>query len=192
MRVNLLETVIKNLGYNTILHKIDPNKQEVKASDSLSADEKLYQAAIPATLIAFSLFAVKGKGYETVVHSVLQEQHPDIFGGKREEIAGRIAQYAGVTADKANNVMTNVAHEAMQIVQQENNKGVSMNNIKNTLDAQRQTLLQYLPHSLQLGTLLEDNSMDDLTHKMEGPMSNIVHLFEKTLPGGEKPPEKKA
>lgn len=192
MRVNLLETVIKNLGYNTILHKIDPNEQEVKVSDSLSSDEKLYQAAIPATLIAFSLFAVKGKGYETAVHAGLREQHPDIFGGKREEIAGQIAQYAKVTADKANEVMANVAHEAMQIVQQENNKGVSMNNIKNTLDAQRQTLLQYLPPSLQLGTLLEDNSMDDLTHKMEGPMSNIVHLFEKALPGGEKPPEKKA
>lgn len=28
--------------------------------------------------------------------------------------------------------------------------------------------------------------------KMEGPVSNIVHLFEKALPGGEKPPQKKA
>ncbi len=55
MPVNLLETVIKNLGYN-VLHKIDPNEQEVKSWDRLSTDEKLYQAAVPATLTAFSLF----------------------------------------------------------------------------------------------------------------------------------------
>ncbi len=126
------------------------------------------------------------------MHSALKEQHPGIFGGKQHEIADQIAQYSGVTAEEARKIMNNIAQEAMRIVQQEINRGVSMDNIKNTLDAQRQTLLQYLPPSLQLGKLLQDNSMDDPTHKMEGPMSNLAHMFERALPGGEKPPEKKA
>ena len=88
--------------------------------------------------------------------------------------------------------MGSVAQEAMRIVQQEKDKGVSMDKIKNAMDDQRQTILQYLPASLQLGALLEDGSMDDRTHKMKGPMSNLAHMFEKKLPGGEKPPEKKA
>lgn len=191
MSVNLLETVIKNLGYKA-LHKVDPNEQEVKLFDSLSADEKLYQAAVPATLTAFSLFAVTGKGYEKIMNSVLKEQHPDIFGGKQQEMAEKIAQYSGATADKAKEVMSNVAQEAMRIVQNEKDKGVSMDKIKNNMDDHRQTILQYLPASLQLGELLDDGSMDDRTHKMEGPMSNLAHMFEKKLPGGEKPPEKKA
>ena len=191
MAVNLLETVIKNLGYKP-LHKVDPNEQEVKALDSLSTDEKLHQAAVPAALTAFSLFAVTGKGYEKIMHSVLKEQHPDIFGGKHQEIADKIAEYSGATTAEAREVMGSVAQEAMRIVQQEKDKGVSMDKIKNAMDDQRQTILQYLPASLQLGALLEDGSMDDRTHKMKGPMSNLAHMFEKKLPGGEKPPEKKA
>ena len=191
MAANLLDTVIKNLGYNA-LHKVDPNEQEVKELNSLPADEKLHQAAVPATLTAFSLFAVTGKGYENIMNSVLKEQHPDIFAGKQQEIAERIAQYSGTTAGKAKEVMGSVAQEAMRIVQQEKDKGVSMDKIKNAMDDQRQTILQYLPASLQLGALLEDGSMDDRTHKMKGPMSNLAHMFEKKLPGGEKPPEKKA
>ena len=191
MAVNLLETVIRNLGYHP-LHKVDPNEQEVKGLDNLSADEKLHQAAVPAALTAFSLFAVTGKGYEKIMNSVLKEQHPDIFGGKQQEIAEKIGQYSGVTADKAKEVLGKVAQEAMRIVQNERDKGVSMDKIKNAMDDQRQTILQYLPASLQLGELLEDGSMDDRTHKMKGPMSNLAHIFEKKLPGGEKPPEKKA
>ena len=109
-----------------------------------------------------------------------------------EEIAEKIGQYSGVTADKAKEVLGKVAQEAMRIVQNERDKGVSMDKIKNAMDDQRQTILQYLPASLQLGVLLEDGSMDDRTHKMKGPMSNLAHIFEKKLPGGEKPPEKKA
>ena len=191
MAINLLETVVKNLGYNP-LHKVDPNEQEVKALDSLSKDEKLYQAAVPAALTAFSLFAVTGKGYEKIMHSALKEQHPDIFGGKQQEIAEKIAQYSGATTEEAKATMGRVVQEAMRIVQDEKDKGASMDTIKNTLDDHRQTILQYLPASLQLGDLLDDSSMDDRTHKMQGPMSNLAHMFEKKLPGGEKPPEKKA
>ncbi|HRP56110.1 hypothetical protein [Agriterribacter sp.] len=191
MLANLLEAVIKNLGYEA-LHKVDPNEQEVKGPHRLSANEKLHQAAIPAALTAFSLFAVTGKGYEKIMNSVLKEQHPDIFGGKQQGIAEKIAEYSDTTTDKAKEVMAGVVLEAMRIVQEEKDKGVSMDKIKNSLDDQRQTILQYLPASLQLGELLEDGSMDDRTHKMKGPMSDLAHMFEKKLPGGEKPPEKKA
>ena len=34
-------------------------------------------------IISFTLFAVKGKGYDTIMQSALQEQHPDIFGGRQ-------------------------------------------------------------------------------------------------------------
>ena len=116
MVANLLETVIKNLDYKP-LHRVDPNEQEVKVLDRLSADEKLHQAAIPAALTAFSLFAVTGKGYEKIMNSVLKEQHPDIFGGKQQEIADKIALYSGATAGKAKEIMASVAQEAMRIVQ---------------------------------------------------------------------------
>ena len=135
MSVNLLEAVIKNLGFAP--RKVDPNEQEVKELDKLSPDEKLHQAAVPAALTAFSLFAVTGKGYETIMNSVLKEQHPDIFAGKQQEIAERVAQYSGTTTDEAKRVMARVVQEAMRIVQNEKDRGVSMDKIKNSMDDQR-------------------------------------------------------
>ena len=37
-----------------------------------------------------------------------------------------------------------------------------------------------------MGEALEDNSLDDRTNKMEGPVSSIIHNIEKAFAGTEK------
>jgi hypothetical protein len=37
---------------------------------------------------------------------------------------------------------------------------------------------------MQLGDLLKDDSLDDRTNKMEGPISNMMHNIENKLSGG--------
>jgi hypothetical protein len=41
----------------------------------------------------------------------------------------------------------------------------------------------YLPAALQIGQLLANDDLDDRTHKMEGPISNLMHSFEKRFSG---------
>jgi hypothetical protein len=38
---------------------------------------------------------------------------------------------------------------------------------------------------MQLGRLLEDDSLDDRTNKMEGPISNFMHSIENKFSGNE-------
>lgn len=42
-------------------------------------------------------------------------------------------------------------------------------------------ILMYLPPSLELGTILRNNNLDDRTGKMEGPVSSLMHKMEKTF-----------
>ena len=51
---------------------------------------------------------------------------------------------------------------------------------------QRNNILPYLPAALQTGKLLNENTLDDRTNKMKGPVSNFVHSIESMLSGADK------
>jgi hypothetical protein len=42
---------------------------------------------------------------------------------------------------------------------------------------QRNNILPFLPAELQMGELLHDNTLDDRTNKMEGPVSSIMRAI---------------
>ena len=52
------------------------------------------------------------------------------------------------------------------------------------MKGQRHNILLYLPAAMQMGDLLNDDTLDDRTNKMEGPISNFVHTIENKLSGG--------
>ncbi|MEO7924436.1 MAG: hypothetical protein ABIR30_12220 [Chitinophagaceae bacterium] len=52
------------------------------------------------------------------------------------------------------------------------------------MNDQRHNILVYLPAALNLGDLLKDESLDDRTNKMEGPVSNFMHKIEDILSQG--------
>ena len=43
----------------------------------------------------------------------------------------------------------------------------------------RSNILMHLPATIGMGSIVDDTTIDDNTNKMEGPMSNLMHLFEK-------------
>ncbi len=47
--------------------------------------------------------------------------------------------------------------------------------VKNFLTGQRHNILLYLDPALQLGKYIEDDTIDDSTNKMEGPVSGLMH-----------------
>ncbi|MBX2924607.1 MAG: hypothetical protein KF746_20565 [Chitinophagaceae bacterium] len=185
MAENILEAVRQQLGHGPI-EKVDPNSQEVKHVEALSGDGKLAQAAVPAVLTALLVFTKSDTGAVQVL-----DQSPvsleDLFMGKKNQVTGSIVEYSGVSAAAAENTMEKITREAAAIVLNAVSPDPSADKIRSYLAGQRHAILTHLPASLQLGKLLGDDSLDDRTNKMEGPVSNIMHAIGGALSGTEAP-----
>lgn len=186
MSINLVDTIRKNLGYSE-MHKVDPNIQEVKTDERSFGANSIAQAAIPAILCG--------------LYNESQSEDPEdrklwenndakwmeyLFGDKKKEVIQKIADYAGSNPETIEHEMEHIAHEAVRVIQQNVADKNDPNAIRNFLTGQRDTILLYLPASLQIGTLLNNSAMDDRTNKMEGPVSSFMHKIEKQFNSTEQ------
>ena len=102
-----------------------------------------------------------------------------IFGKKKDELIKRIAAYSNTTIAAAQLETEHIANEAVRLVKENISDKSNLQNISQFATEQRTQALLYLPASLRLGDLLNDNQLDDRTHKMEGPISSLMHAVEK-------------
>jgi hypothetical protein len=187
MSTNIVETIQKNLGYAP-LQKVDPNIQETKDKYEQSPIDLLAQAAVPAVLTAlYSLSRADDGCAKIISRNAESDWLAVLFKGKENEAVAKVAQYAGVSVNLAEGHMENIADESIKIVRDAAGKDPKTEKVKTYLSDQRHHILVYLPAKLNLGDLLKDESLDDRTNKMEGPISNFVHKIEDKLSGGEKP-----
>lgn len=183
MADNIVEQIQKNLGFSP-LHKIDPNTQEVKHKESVAEAKSLAQAAIPATLLGLYKYGNTEQGAEEILRGSRAADWLGIFyGDKRDETIHKVAAYAHVPEEEAAQQMDRIASEAVKIVKQHLIAGSGYAQVKDYIAQQRKSILVYLPAELQLGYLINDNTLDDRTNKMEGPMSNSLHFIERIFSG---------
>jgi hypothetical protein len=186
MATNLIETIQKNLGFPA-LQKIDPNIQETKEKTPAQSQAKLAQAAIPAVLMALYKFVRTDKGGKSVIDA---SGHTDwlgvIFEGKEKVAVDKVACYAGVTGKETESVMENIADEAVVVVKQSAGTNPSPGSVRAFMNDQRHDILVHLPAAMQMGDVLNDESLDDRTNKMEGPISNLMHAIEGKLSKGDE------
>lgn len=175
--MNIIETVQKNLGFMT-LNKIDPNTQEVADQEAVIGNNALAQAGIPAVLLGI---------YNNL------EQNPDlsflnteegkklerIFGKSVVDVIKKITDYSKIPDKHSLQELEHIATESMRVVKEKIGEGASQNAIRHFVARNRKDTLLYLPPSLDLGTILQNNNLDDRTGKMEGPISNLTHKLEK-------------
>ena len=173
MAKNIVEAVQERLGYAP-LEKVDPNIQD--AHNKHSSSQKLAQAAIPAVLTAIYRQTRTEAGCSQVLEGNLPAQ--------LLPAAENIARYAGVTTDEAQHQLENIAKESVSVLRETAGKNGDPSSLKNYMNNQRHNILVYLPAGLQMGDLLNDETLDDRTNKMEGPVSNFMHKIEDNLSGG--------
>jgi hypothetical protein len=189
MALNLVETIQNNLGFPP-LQKIDPNTHEVKKPEEMSFQDYLPQAAIPVVLLGLYKFSGTEEGNTALLNGELQNQLlKTIFGNKTEEVIARVATHTGNTTDFTANKMETIAWEALSIVRKDLSINPTDANVKNYLADQRQNILVHLPASLQIGDVLNDDTIDDRSHKMEGPVSSSMHWIEKLFPSTDRKKE---
>ncbi len=188
MSINLLKTVQENLGYPS-LHKIDPNTQTIKTdTDKTAADktDRLSQATIPATLIAIYKYSRADEGAENILHAAPATDWTGfIFPDHREEVIGKIMAYSGKKTDEVITSINRIATEAVKIIQQQIGEHGTIKDVKTILIDSKNDVLPYLPEDIQIGKLLNDSTIDDKTHKMEGPVSSLMHAIGGSFSGSD-------
>ncbi len=188
MAKNLVEILQQAAGFDP-LQKVDPNKQEIDHKNS-NRKNLLGQAVIPAVLIGFYKYSRDEKNAENILNRNISSDWPRlIFANNKSDITRRIAEYASVISQEADVKIKAVAELAADTIR-DHARNKTGEGVREYLTLQRNDILHYLPPALQVGDLINDNTLDDRTNKMEGPMSSAMHKIEQLFAGTDNPGEK--
>jgi hypothetical protein len=181
MTTNLVEMIQKNLQYPA-LHKIDPNLQDIKNRGAGETLELLAQAAIPAVLAGLFILSRTNKGCTAIIAADrIEDSLGMIFKGKEGMVVEKIAHYADISANQAESHLENIADESIRLVKERIPGHDEPQRLRQFMDAQQHNILVYLPAELNMGDLLQDETLDDRTNKMEGPVSSFMHRLENFI-----------
>ena len=183
MATHLVEIVQQNLGYPP-LEKVDPVNHEPKSQPARGTEQALAQAAIPTVLVAlFKLSQSEGGSHLILSGNEGKYWLSTLFGKKEHVAVDKVAQYAGFDAPEVAAPMERIAAEAVLAINKVIGDKKDEAAVKTFMGNHRHEILVYLPASMQMGVLLNDNTLDDRTNKMEGPISNFMHTIENKMSG---------
>ncbi len=175
MSLQLLQTVQQNLGYPA-LQKVDPNTKEIIEDTSTPDEDKFSQAAIPAVLTGMYKYAQTDEGaYEILTSDGDEQWTSKIFDENKKEAIQIISSYSKQSNDDPLTKMNAIATEAAKIVREHVGENGAIINVKDYFNNQKKNILLYLLPTLKMGDLLNDDTLDDGTNKMEGPISSLMH-----------------
>ncbi len=178
--MNIIEAVRTASGHAPV-QKVDPNTQ-APVNEPAGQQTQLSQAAIPTILTGLYKYTRHEENAENILrgnNSTNTTWTDEIFGNKSTEIIQHIASYAHVSNEKAESAMDEAAQGAIKVVKQALGDGATAAKVAGFFKDCRSEILKHLPASLQLGYLINDNTVDDRTNKMEGPVSGLMHTIEK-------------
>jgi H+/gluconate symporter-like permease len=177
MSINLLEAVQQNLRYPP-LQKIDTGTDQIKENDNTPDEHKFSQAAIPAVLMAIYRFVQTDEGATAILQEeITTDWVKFIFDDKRKEAIETIVSYSGLSKESVISKMNDIASEAVKVVRENLSGDADMKEVKLYFSSQKMHILLYLLPILQMGVLLHDNTLDDKTNKMEGPISSLINTI---------------
>lgn len=173
--MNLPETLQQHFGFAP-LKKIDPNTQEVIKDSTKPDNDRLGQAAIPAVLTGLYKYSTQDEGAADILRGAYSTDWVEkVFGQHYDLVVDHVAAYSFTGAAEAEEVMNNIAIKAGEIAKQQvEGKSNPLLAIKEFFTGQRKTILSYLPAAMQVGQLIDDDTVDDRTNKMEGPISSLM------------------
>lgn len=169
------------MGYEP-LQKIDPNTQEPMTTEVfINPVLALAQGAIPSVLAAVYKKSKMPEDADEIMHVRNSTDYlPALFGDNTTKAVQAVATYSKLPVADVRLAMQQVAITALQVLHTEV-KSTNPAAIASFMKGQRDNILHYLPASLQMGKILDDDTIDDRTNKMEGPVSGLMHSIEKVF-----------
>jgi len=179
MVTNIVEAIQQKLGYPP-LKKVDPNTQEIKDARKMSPEEKLPQAAIPSVLAAAIKYSDGKDGINLLSDKKNENWLKLFYHDKEDDAVQKVADYAGVAKDEARKHMENISTETVIFVR-DAVRTQDAEKLRSFLNSQRHSILSHLPASMKMGDVLNEETFDDRTNKMEGPVSGFLHRIENII-----------
>jgi hypothetical protein len=175
--MTIIESIQKNLGLMP-LKKINPNTQEIMGEPVDLGNTALAQAGIPAILLGIYNRLEVDPDFSTL-QGDQGRMLEKIFGKYKDFIVDKISSYSKIQNQHNEQELEHIASESIRIIKEKTQNGVNETTVRNFVAANKPDVLLYLPPSLELGTILQNNNLDDRTGKMEGPVSTFMHRMEK-------------
>ena len=173
MAIHLIEAVQKRLNLPDI-QKIAPGKEVA----SLKYPVTISQVALVSVLTALYKLTRTTQGCVALLLSGKKDNWMDLegaFGKRLPQIIGNVAGYGIADPVATEQLLRKIANACLQIIHEELVDNISTESVKDIMSAQRHNILMYAPEDLQLGQILSDSMLDDSTHKMESPVSSLLH-----------------
>lgn len=177
MAINISEKVQENLGYPPLV-KIDPNShsnQDKPVDSSNGSTHTFSQAAIPAVLTALYKYAQTDEGAAQVLSGNNSTDWAALLFNDTMGTVQLFDDYTREMNDDPRGKTNAIAAEAVRLAKEELKEDATTRQVKDFFSNQRNNILVYLPPSLHIGSLLNDDTLDDNTNKMEGPISSLMN-----------------
>ena len=185
MSINLIKALSQKQGIPE-LPAIDPNTQDISAASRTYTD-KLVQAAIPVVLTGMYKYSRDiHQADQLIDENFGRKWQNKLFGESQELIIAEVASYAGVSRGEADAKLKEVFSQAVDVIKS-NISSPDANAIAGLFTGQRNNILTHLPAAIGIGGYLNDDSLDDRTNKMHGPVSSFMHTVEKVFSSPENP-----
>lgn len=186
MSYNLADTIRERLNIQTPLEKIDPNSPNTPRGEEVRLAQPLVQSAIVSILTGLYKFTRELDGSAQLLNTEHKANWPEtVFREKAADVIHKVVEYAHADVEKVRDMMNAAGNEAVGAIHENAAQPTTAETIRDYLSSQRHDILVYLPAGLQLGPLLEDETLDDSTNKMEGPVSNFMHTIEGLFSEGK-------
>ena len=167
--------------------EIDAVTQETTNTSNGMAG-RLAQGAMAAGLVILYKYTRGSEGAEYVTNTAPTELNLNhLLNQKHQPLISQLATYAGSSDIQANTMLSAVVREAMFFVHQEIKSNKNANAVQSYFGNQRQAILGHLPPELGLGEIMKDDTLDDHTNKMEGPISSLAHAIEDVFSSSGAP-----
>lgn len=184
--MNLLNKVRNQLGFPEFV-KVDPNTQHVKDEAHTSSEQRLGQATITSVVTAVYLLSRTEEGFGYLVNRNANEPWKTLlFKDEAEGVANSIASYSGADIERVNESIEAAGNATWEEGNRHLDGKVNYQSFGKYISSVRNDLLVYLPPDLHLGRRLNNDSLDDRTNKMEGPVSGFMHKIERILSGPQE------
>jgi len=95
-------------------------------------------------------------------------------------VLAAMIKYAGINPAEAKRHMEKISDEAVKIAK-DSVKTPDAEKLRSFMNSQRHSILSHLPAVMKMGDVLNEETFDDRTNKMEGPVSSFLHKIEDII-----------
>ncbi len=176
--MNLPEKLQEHLAY--------PKLQVIDANTGLPEDTTAFNAFSQSALISFLTGLYKStRTKETALVISDYSDAASLLSGifkNESELADAISAYTNESAAASKEKLMEVATGWLAFQKQiPADEKAGTDHLQNLMTSQRHEILRYLPGGLKLGDLLNDDTLEDKSNKMEGPISSLMHKIENSF-----------